>query len=131
MRDIGKSQSKWTRIRDRNAPLTPWAASSASKATVTSTQDRTASTCPKRLLIEARWGSQPLAFAGKLLPRRLIKKPFWTHALGGQLLVLRVDDGEDRQGAAARRLRQRSRLVQELTQEARRLCPRPLRLNIS
>jgi hypothetical protein len=30
-------------------------------------------TCPKRLVIEARWGSKPLAFAGKLQPRRLIK----------------------------------------------------------
>jgi hypothetical protein len=32
-----------------------------------------AATYPKRLLIEARWGSKPLAFAGKLQPRRLIK----------------------------------------------------------
>jgi hypothetical protein len=30
-------------------------------------------TCPKRLLIEARWGSKPLAFAGKLQPRRPIE----------------------------------------------------------
>eukprot|EP01047_Picozoa_sp_COSAG01_P009792 COSAG01_NODE_405_length_17466_cov_554.403697_24_plen_81_part_00 len=30
-------------------------------------------TCPERLLIEARWGSKPLAFAGKLQPRRLIE----------------------------------------------------------
>jgi hypothetical protein len=30
-------------------------------------------TCPNRLPIEARWGSTPLAFAGKLQPRRLIK----------------------------------------------------------
>jgi hypothetical protein len=37
-------------------------------------------TCPKRLVIEARWGSKPLAFAGKLQPRRLIRSPFWTHA---------------------------------------------------
>jgi hypothetical protein len=29
--------------------------------------------CPERLVIEARWGSKPLAFAGKLQPRRLIK----------------------------------------------------------
>jgi hypothetical protein len=35
------------------------------------------STCPKRLLIEARWGSQPLAFAGKLQLRRLTTRaPF-------------------------------------------------------
>jgi hypothetical protein len=32
-------------------------------------------TWPKRLLIEALWGSKPLAFAGKLQPRRLIKSP--------------------------------------------------------
>jgi hypothetical protein len=30
-------------------------------------------TCPKQLLIEARRGSKPLAFAGKLQPRRLIR----------------------------------------------------------
>jgi hypothetical protein len=29
-------------------------------------------TCPTRLVIEAWWGSEPLAFAGKLQPRRLI-----------------------------------------------------------
>jgi hypothetical protein len=30
---------------------------------------------PKRLVIEARWGSKPLAFAGKLPPRRLNNQP--------------------------------------------------------
>jgi hypothetical protein len=30
-------------------------------------------TCPKRLLIEAWWVSKPLAFAGKLQARRLIR----------------------------------------------------------
>jgi hypothetical protein len=37
------------------------------------------STCPERPLIEARWGSKPLASAGQLQPRRLIKQPFRTH----------------------------------------------------
>eukprot|EP01049_Picozoa_sp_SAG25_P000886 SAG25_NODE_33_length_20262_cov_33.203293_14_plen_108_part_00 len=40
---------------------------------------RCSPTCPKRRLIEARWGSKQLAFAGKLQPRRLIKKSFETH----------------------------------------------------
>ena len=37
------------------------------------TAPRARRTCPKRLVIEVRWGSKPLAFAGKLQPRRLIK----------------------------------------------------------
>eukprot|EP01047_Picozoa_sp_COSAG01_P063786 COSAG01_NODE_8329_length_2827_cov_3.769428_3_plen_144_part_00 len=36
--------------------------------------DRSPTTCrPKRRLTEARWGSKPPAFAGKLQPRRLIR----------------------------------------------------------
>jgi hypothetical protein len=35
--------------------------------------DAPRATCPKRLLIEARWGPKPLAFAGQLQPRRLNK----------------------------------------------------------
>jgi hypothetical protein len=31
---------------------------------------------PKRLLIDSRWVSKPLAFAGKLRPRRLNNWPF-------------------------------------------------------
>ena len=34
---------------------------------------RVAHTCPKRLVIEARWKSKALTFAVKLQPQRLIK----------------------------------------------------------
>jgi hypothetical protein len=49
--------------------LTFWVAGSTTRAT-TSVSVSSGRTCPKRLLIEARWGSKPLAFAGKLHPRR-------------------------------------------------------------
>jgi hypothetical protein len=34
---------------------------------------------PKRRAIQPRWVSKPLAFAGKLQPRRPNHQPFWTH----------------------------------------------------
>eukprot|EP01048_Picozoa_sp_COSAG05_P026748 COSAG05_NODE_7456_length_809_cov_1.142254_2_plen_126_part_01 len=41
----------------------------------------------KRRVIEARWGSKPLASAGQLRPQRLNNQPLWAH-LGGRAGLL-------------------------------------------